>query len=501
MAGYTRPGVYISESTLPAPITTAATSDAAAAIVAPLPKGPETTTLVTSWYQFVQNFGTFNSSYPATFQVASFFQNGGRELYVKRILGSGAVAASAIVQTSGGSTVFTATAKNKGTDGNNLRVQVTAGSAGGSTYKVVLTEEAGVSGSSNYADDLIRETYDNVVFTPATSSDYIATVINNVSQRFTVTVGTNGTPVTTVVPFVNGNDGGSVAATDYGVFSSAFGTIARPLVIFLPGVNTTLSGNSDAYTAYSSAITFAEANNGFVIVETDSGLTPANAQAYATALTNSSYFAAAYYPHVYISDPIGRGTSSTRIIGPSGAVAGIYLSTDASEGVFKSPAGLKSAISGAVALETAVSSSDLDTFAAASKPINAIRSIPGAGLVVMGARTTKQDGTANRYVNVRRSLNYLNNALKDLTSFALFENNDVRLWEQIRTNIAVFLTQYYNQGGLAGNTLGDAFYIKVDGENNTATTIQNGEVHVEVGVALQYPAEFIVINLSQKTTN
>jgi hypothetical protein len=494
--------VYISESTLPAPITNAATSDAAAAIVAPLPKGPETTTLVTSWYQFVQNFGTYNSSYPATFQVASFFQNGGRELYVKRILGSGAVAASAVVQTSGAVTVFTATSKSKGTDGNNLRVQVTAGSAA-NTWKVVLTEEAGISGPSNYGDDIIRETYDNVVFTPTTSSDYIATVINTVSSRFSVTVGTNGTPVSTVVPFTNGNDGGSIAAADYNVFSSAFGSITRPLVIFLPGVNTTLSTDSDARTAYSAAVTFAESNNGFVIVETDAGLTSTStptAQGWADSL-GSSYFSAAYYPHIYISDPIGRGTSSTRLIGPSGAVAGTYLDTDANAGVFKAPAGLKAKISGAIALETAVSSSDLDTFAAASKPLNALRSIPGAGLVIMGARTTKQDGSANRYVNIRRSLNYLNNSLKDLTSFALFENNDSRLWAQIRTQVAVFLTQYYNQGGLAGNTLGDAFYIKVDAENNTPTTIQNGEVHIEVGVALQYPAEFIVINLSQKTTN
>jgi len=35
--------------------------------------------------------------------------------------------------------------------------------------------------------------------------------------------------------------------------------------------------------------------------------------------------------------------------------------------------------------------------------------------------------------------------------------------------------------------------------NNTTTSIDQGIVNVEVGVALQYPAEFIVINLSQWT--
>jgi phage tail sheath protein FI len=65
----------------------------------------------------------------------------------------------------------------------------------------------------------------------------------------------------------------------------------------------------------------------------------------------------------------------------------------------------------------------------------------------------------------------------------------------------VFLSEYKNQGGLRGANNAQAFFIKCDAENNTATTIANGEVHIQVGVALQYPAEFIVIDLSQKTIN
>ena len=117
----------------------------------------------------------------------------------------------------------------------------------------------------------------------------------------------------------------------------------------------------------------------------------------------------------------------------------------------------------------------------------------------MGARTLKQDGTANKYVNMRRSLNYIRKNLKDRTEFAVFENNDERLWAQIRTTLNAFLNEYRNQGGLRGATPAQAYFIKCDAENNTASQIQNGEIHIQVGVALQYPAEFVIIDLSQKT--
>ena len=50
-------------------------------------------------------------------------------------------------------------------------------------------------------------------------------------------------------------------------------------------------------------------------------------------------------------------------------------------------------------------------------------------------------------------------------------------------------------GGLQGNTSTDAFYVICDATNNTASTIQQGIVNIEVGVALQDPAEFVVISV------
>lgn len=315
---------------------------------------------------------------------------------------------------------------------------------------------------------------------------------------------------------------GTFMVDDCLVFSE-FEAIDKPLVFFLPDViakiaedsepTTPVAGWSMAKWVYRALVEWIEApkTNGrhFVVIETAAGLSVDGALSAAGDATNiDSSRAAVYYPHVYIKDPVGRSGASVRRIGPSGAVAGLFLETDRRVGPFKTPAGIDTKLVDAIALETSFSPSDLDALntgvnlagvSTGKNVVNAIRNIPGAGVVVMGGRTLKQDGTANRYINMRRSLTYLEKRLNDLASFAVFENNTEVLWARLITVLGVFLNEYRNQGGLRGTTIEQSYYIKCDAENNTATTIQAGEVHVEIGVALEYPAEFVVINLSQKT--
>jgi len=501
---YSRPGVYISERLLPPVLPSGVTANAAGAVVAPFAQGPETVTLVNSWYEFTKYFGGYNATYPATFQVGSFFNNGGRELYVQRLLAANAVAASRNI-INGSAQIATVTSKNAGTDGNNLRVVVTAGSVSG-TFTLTLYKESGIA--NDVSDDILLERYENLVFDDATSSDFAETVINLVSPNIEIEVLANGLsgtdPVAATYPLTSGSNGTATASTDYTAYKGTadsvferFTSLDRPLVLFLPVVNALASG---AVGVFDAATSWAEENNGFVVIGTDPDLTVANAVSFAGSLADTSN-AAVYYPNVYISDPLGRSSGALRKIEPTGAVVGLYLATDASRGVFKAPAGIATPVLGIVSVEKSFTSTELDTMNASTSPVNPIRQIPGAGLSVMGARTLKQDGTANKYVNMRRSLIYIRKNLKNLTEFAIFENNDERLWARINTNLGSFLNEYRNQGGLRGATPAQAYFVKCDAENNSDADIANGEVHIQVGVALQYPAEFIVIDLSQKTLN
>jgi len=503
MTDYSRPGVYINERLLAAPIASTGTANAAGAVIGNFAQGPDSVTLVTSWYDFVKRFGGYNNAFPATFGVGQFFQNGGSELYVRRVLHSDADAAAIVVpHTSGGTdTMATVVAKDRGEEGNKLRVQFTAASRSG-YFNLTVYKEAGTSPSTS--DDIILERYADIVTDVRTSGDFVETVVNLQSQYITISVSDlTSTPTTAVLPLVGGTNGTTPTFSDYSDVLSDFNSIDRPLVIFAPEILSQL-GAVDGANVHDALIGWADAGSGFAVLDAPAisvqGTAVADALDYASSRPVSSH-AALYFPSYYITDPIGRSAQSLRKVGPAGAIAGLYIQTDKTTGPFKAPAGTHATVRGALALEKQFTSAELDSLNGAQSPVNAIRNLPGAGIVVMGARTLFQDGTANKYVNMRRSLLYIEKRLKDITQFAVFENNNEELWTRIRTATGAFLNEYRNQGGLRGTTSAQAYFVKVDAENNTPTSIANGEVNIEIGVALQYPAEFVVINLSQKTAN
>lgn len=526
---YGRPGVYINETLLPAPIPGAGSANAAGAAVGAFVKGPSTLTLVTSWYDFVQKFGGYDAKFPATFGIGQFFTNGGSELYVRRVLGADAAqAVVSLPSTTSGQNLGTVKAKDFGADGNNLRVQITGTNRSGYynliVYKEVVTQYSGTN-DANGTNDVIVETFNNVVFNDADSADYAQTVVNAVSTTVYLTLTSTGIPATqaisSILPLTGGDDGATPDYEDYSaVFatdgSSELDTVNRPLVVFAPEAYAKFVVDGDASAAahlgslHDQMIAWAESGSGFAVIDTAPGLTVSGAIDYIDARTEASHVAG-YYPHYYISDPVARSRQALRKVGPASAVAGLYLATDKAAGPFKTPAGTGTSIRGAVSLERAFTPKDLDSLNTGTytsggttyykTPINAVRNLPGAGIVVMGGRTLKQDGTANRYVNTRRSLIYIRKSLENITEFAVFRNNDAKLWSQLNTAVSVFLNEYRNQGGLRGNTPGQAYYIKCNESNNTAATIAEGIVNIEVGVALEYPAEFVVINLSQITGN
>lgn len=533
MTTYSRPGVFVNELPLSAaPINGAAAATSAGAVIAAFAQGPEAVTKVTSWYDFARRFGGYNKQYPASFQVASFFKNGGTELYVRRVLPADATAASAVIPINheGAGNLLKIKAKNRGKDGNNIRVKFSKSNLVKQPgYWDLSVYLEGATASTN--DDVLVEQFNGVVFNDADSSDYIATILsfssNYIQVDSTVSVNTSDTygPVTTLIPLTGATDPesaltyedytGDATGTDgaapdtllpvNALLFQEFEVLDQPLVVFLPDVVSRLGSWGDALDVYNLLIAWAETNNSVVVIETAPGLTPVEAMTAANSLTESSR-AAVYYPHVFVQDPLGKSSAAVRKVGPSGAVAGIYLATDKQSGPFKAPAGVDARIQDAIALERAFTPTELDqlnvgvtTDGTVLANVNAIRNLPGAGIVVMGGRTLLQDGTANRYINMRRSLIYVEKRLRDLLQFAVFENNTEILWARINTVLGTFLNEYRNQGGLRGGTAAEAFFVKCDEENNTNATIAAGEVHVEVGVALEYPAEFVVINLSQKT--
>lgn len=490
-----RPGVYVEETLNPVAPVVGPASETVAAFIGANDRGPSTPTLVSSWSQYTNLFGTWNTtaSNDLPLAVYMFFANGGSNAYVSRVLGSGAASASRTLddRDTTPDATLTLTAVNQGTWGNNINVSVT-NSALANHFDLTV-----FYGGTTAA--FVVETFTDLTMADATDARYAVSVIN-ASSKYVVAsdAGSDATgaaknpAVIANEPLAAGADGAAVTSV---TSFSAFDSIAQSLVLNVPGFT--------ASTTVNAAISYAESRDDvFVIVDGKKDLnglddTVANQITLANSYTASS-LAAVYYPSLTIPDPtlgLGAPAGATKLIGAGGAVAGLFAATDASRGVFKAPAGLTARLAGAVAVKP-LTNAELDTLNSNSAAVNAIRFISGSGIVVMGSRTLKA-GYIDKYVPVRRTLIFLRKALIDLTQFAIFEPNDAGLWRRISTTISAFLTQFWSEGGLRGASPQQAFFVKVDAENNPQASIDNGYVNIEVGVALQRPAEFVVIKISQ----
>ena len=176
-------------------------------------------------------------------------------------------------------------------------------------------------------------------------------------------------------------------------------------------------------------------------------------------------------------------------------MAGIYARTDNSRGVFKAPAGTEAGVAGALAPAAEVGDTEQDSLNPDS--VNVIRTVPGSGLVVWGARTFGSDAEW-RYVPVRRMAIFLRTSIYYGIQWAVFEPNDEPLWASLRLNIRSFMLTQFRAGAFQGGKPDDAFFVKCDGSTTTQQDIDNGVVNILVGFAPLKPAEFVVLKLSQK---
>ena len=187
------------------------------------------------------------------------------------------------------------------------------------------------------------------------------------------------------------------------------------------------------------------------------------------------------------------------LLPPSAAMAGIYTMVDHSRGVWKAPAN--------VSLNYVDSpAEDLDDDEQANlnapmngKAVNVIRMFRGEGVKVWGARTLDGNSLDWRYINVRRTLLFLEESVKNAARAYVFEPNDAGTWINMKCMIENFLRSVWKRGGLAGSTPEEAFEVHVGlGDTMTGDDILEGIMRITVLVAVTHPAEFIEITFQQQ---
>lgn len=187
------------------------------------------------------------------------------------------------------------------------------------------------------------------------------------------------------------------------------------------------------------------------------------------------------------------------LLPPSAAMAGIYTMVDNSRGVWKAPANVTlSYVDSPVEDIDDEQQADLNA-PTHGKAVNVIRLFRGEGIKVWGARTLDGNSLDWRYVNVRRTLLFLEESIKNAARSYVFEPNDAGTWINMKCMIESFLRSVWKRGGLAGATPEDAFEVHVGlGDTMTAEDILNGIMRITVLVAVTHPAEFIEITFQQQ---
>lgn len=187
------------------------------------------------------------------------------------------------------------------------------------------------------------------------------------------------------------------------------------------------------------------------------------------------------------------------ILPPSAAMAGLYTMVDNTRGVWKAPAKVSVNYVNSPAENIDNAQQEDLNMPMNGKAVNAIRMFPGEGIKVWGARTLDGNSLDWRYVNVRRTMMFLEESVKNAAKAYMSEPNVAATWMNVKSKIDNFLRSVWKRGGLAGAAPEEAYEIHVGLDDTmTANDILDGIMRVTVLVAITRPADFIEITFQQQ---
>jgi phage tail sheath protein FI len=516
MPEYLTPGVYIEEIERgPRPIEGVPTSTSA--FLGETERGPIKPRLVTSYKDFQRWFGgVFGDGKFLPYAVNGFFENGGKRLFVCRLVGEAATPADAVFGD------FTVRAVGPGSWGRRIWARVddsstTAPDAAGVArpvgFRLRLAYWSSVPPNFQPFDPFdpanartlprpfLTEDFDDLVTRPD-SPDYFEKRLLDSSALATLVrapaAAADAQPArASQVLAQNGvDDPNPLDVADYdgnlvpgqprselqGLAALETDPYREVSLVYAPSVDVNVAKK---VISHCERMKFR-----FAAIDCDKGVTSLSSLDPRTTIQDTQY-AAFYYPWIHISDP---QTGARKLVPPGGHTLGVYSRTDSERGVFKAPA--NETLRGVLALENDIT--DNDQSALNPRGVNVIRSFPGRGIRIWGARTLTSNALW-KYISVRRLFIFLERSIYEGTQWVVFEPNDTRLWARVTDTIRLFLRGQWRAGALFGRTEEQAFFVTCDETTMTQDDILNGRLICEIGIAPVRPAEFVVFRIFQHT--
>lgn len=312
----------------------------------------------------------------------------------------------------------------------------------------------------------------------------------DVSLVAAVVAGATGRPIAGTFVLTGGNDGS--AAFDVATLNIFLAQFADENFgtgqVSIPGYpNAT---NNAALMAH------AEMFNRMALLDSVFGDEPADVVAEVANQRSSN--AAIYYPWVQMQSL--ENPTVRKFYPPSAFAAGACAQVDRTIGTHKAPANIKVPL--ALDVERNADGTSVINDGVREllngKQVNVIAPLQGEGIKIYGARVLYPAGeTRIRFVHERRMLNLIYYTAKIGYQWAVFAvvDGQGRLFRDLRQAGIIFLRNVYRDGGLFGKTEPEAFIVIADETNNPPDELEQGRVHVQLGVKLSPTAEIIMVNI------
>jgi len=476
------PGIVVNTAVRTGPSTTNQNPTATLFMVGRAERGTEgTPALITSLSEYETVYGGYISTGALHQQVQTFFEEGGAQVYISRVVGASATFGELTV-TGGGGDALTLTATGQGSWSSNLEAEVVALGAG---FALKL-----------YLDgDLVYSTGE--VATSAAAATKLNAATTTGALYATAEAGAGTLQAFTKASFSAGDaDESSIDDATYTVGVANFSDDLGPGAVCVPNDGSF----ADVTTIHTALVEHAVANNRFALLAGDSDDLAADVKSQAATVTaaGNGEYASMFYPWVKMVNDAG----TTLTISPEGYVGAKRAAVHNSTGSWVAYAGLASEASFITGLSASVSKEtgdDLD-----ENHVNALRIINGR-VRIYGARSLSSDEDNYRFNTSREMLNYVVDRAKFTLEDLIFSPIDGRsaLFSEVRSRLVALLEPIRVAGGLyeafdtTGRRIDYGYSVQVNDAINPLSQLAGGLVKAKVGIRVSSTSDQIQVDVTK----
>lgn len=436
-------------------------------------RGPQAAVAINSMAAFASVLGQRLATSVLYDAAETFFREGGARLIFSRVLGPASAVATKNLLDGSAAVSLIVNANSKGAWGNNLKIGVVAGGAGGTyqlqvLYNNVLVEQSG---------DLL-DTAAGVAW--STGSSYVT-----ITQGASV----NDPAVVAAGSLTGGSDdAASVTDAHWATALTQFARDLGPGMVSMPGRTTDQ--------AHLDTLAHAAGNNRVAVLDAPDTAVVATltGSAVAARAGGNGKYGALFAPWAVVP---GIAVNTTRTVPYSAVVAGIVGRNEGQFSANDPAAGEKGISRFAIGLSQA-DQTDANRDLLNTAGVDMARILQGS-VKTYGWRSLADPAVEPQWLNFgnARLFTAISADAQVVGDSFVFDQIDGQglTISQYGGELAAMLLDYYNEGALYGSTPDEAFSVDVGAQINTDTTIAAGELHAVLAVRMSPMAEFVIIEV------